>query len=151
MTKILELQLQHQSFQWTFRVDFPEDWLVWSPCCPRDFKESSPTPQCKGINSLVFCLLYGPAHTTVCDHLEGHTLTIWTYVSRVMSLLFNTLSRFVIAFLPRSNHLLISWLQSLSAGVSLHGVFSRCFKIFRNNLFYVYYLTYFCLFDAIPW
>ena len=35
-------------------------------------------------------------------------LTIWTFVSRVMSLLFNTLSRFVIAFLPRSNHLLIS-------------------------------------------
>ena len=42
-------------------------------------------------------------------------LTIWTFVSRVMSLLFNTLSRFVIAFLPRSNHLLISWLQSPSA------------------------------------
>ena len=41
-------------------------------------------------------------------------LTIWTFVSRVMSLLFNTLSRFVIAFLPRSNRLLISWLQSPS-------------------------------------
>ena len=40
-------------------------------------------------------------------------LTIQTFVSKVMSLLFNTLSRFVIAFLPRSN--LISWLQSLSA------------------------------------
>ena len=38
-------------------------------------------------------------------------LTIWTFVGRVMSLLFNTLSRFVIAFLPRSKHLLISWLQ----------------------------------------
>ena len=42
-------------------------------------------------------------------------LTIWTFVSRVMSLLFNTLSRFVIAFLPRSKRLLISWLQSPSA------------------------------------
>ena len=41
-------------------------------------------------------------------------LTIRTFVGRVMSLLFNTLSRFVIAFLPRSNHLLISWLQSPS-------------------------------------
>ena len=41
-------------------------------------------------------------------------LTIRTFVSSVMSLLFNTLSRFVIAFLPRSNHLLISWLQSPS-------------------------------------
>ena len=42
-------------------------------------------------------------------------LTIWTFVSKVMSLLFNTLSTFVTAFLPRSKHLLISWLQSPSA------------------------------------
>ena len=42
-------------------------------------------------------------------------LTIWTFVGRVMSLLFNTLSRFFIAFLPRSKRLLISWLQSPSA------------------------------------
>ena len=42
-------------------------------------------------------------------------LTIWTFIGKVMSLLFNTLSRFVIAFLPRSKHLLISWLQSPSA------------------------------------
>ena len=42
-------------------------------------------------------------------------LTIWTFVSKVMSPLFNTLSRFVTAFLPRSKHLLISWLQSPSA------------------------------------
>ena len=41
-------------------------------------------------------------------------LTIWTFVSKVMSLLFKTLSRFVIAILPRSKHLLISWLQSQS-------------------------------------
>ena len=42
-------------------------------------------------------------------------LTIQMFVSKVMSLLFNTLSRFVIAFLPRSKGLLISWLQSPSA------------------------------------
>ena len=42
-------------------------------------------------------------------------LTIWTFVGKVMSLLFNTLSRFVIAFLPRNKHLLISWLQWPSA------------------------------------
>ena len=41
-------------------------------------------------------------------------LTIWTFVGKVMSLLFNMLSRFVIAFLPRSKHVLISWLQSHS-------------------------------------
>ena len=43
------------------------------------------------------------------------TLTKWTFVGKVMSLLFNTLSRFLIAFLPRSKRLLISWLQSPSA------------------------------------
>ena len=42
-------------------------------------------------------------------------LTRWTFVGKVMSLLFNMLSRLVIAFLPRNKHLLISWLQSLSA------------------------------------
>ena len=42
------------------------------------------------------------------------TLTIWTFICKVMSLTFNMLSSFVIAFLPRSKHLLISWLQSLS-------------------------------------
>ena len=41
-------------------------------------------------------------------------LTIQTFVGKMMSLLFNMLSRFVIAFLPRSKHLLISRLQSLS-------------------------------------
>ena len=45
-------------------------------------------------------------------------LTIWTFVGRAMSLLFNTLLRFVIAFLPRSSHLLISWLQSWSSVIS---------------------------------
>ena len=44
-------------------------------------------------------------------------LTRWTFVGKVMSLLFNILSRLVIAFLPRSKHLLISWLQSPSAVV----------------------------------
>ena len=39
------------SFQWIFRVDFLWDWLVWSPSCPRDSQESSPTPQFKSINS----------------------------------------------------------------------------------------------------
>ena len=42
-------------------------------------------------------------------------LAIWGFVGKVISLLFNMLSRFVIAFLPRSKHLLISWLQSPSA------------------------------------
>ena len=49
VAKVLELQLQ--SFQWIFRTDFLEDWLVWSPCSPSDSQESSPTPQLKSIYS----------------------------------------------------------------------------------------------------
>ena len=44
-------------------------------------------------------------------------LTRWAFVGKVMSLLFNMLSKLVIAFLPRSKSLLISWLQSPSAGI----------------------------------
>ena len=47
--------------------------------------------------------------------LKTIALTRWTFVGKLMSLLFNMLSRFVIAFLPRSKHLLISWMQSASA------------------------------------
>ena len=51
------------------------------------------------------------------DYWKNHSFGWfgWTFVSKVMSLLFNMLSRFVIAFLPRSKYLLISWLQSPSA------------------------------------
>ena len=44
-------------------------------------------------------------------------LTRWTFVGKIMSLLFNMLSRLVVTFLPRSKHLLISWLQSPSAAI----------------------------------
>ena len=47
-------------------------------------------------------------------------LTRWTFVGKVMSLLFNMLCRVVITFLPRSKHLLISWLQSPSAVILEH-------------------------------
>ena len=57
MAKVLEFQLQHQSFQWTFRTDFLWDGLVGSPCSPRDSQESSPTPQFKSISSSVFSFL----------------------------------------------------------------------------------------------
>ena len=59
-------------------------------------------------------------------------LTRWTFVGKVMSLLFNMLSRLVITFLPRSKHLLISWLQSPSA-VILEPIYfpSRTIKMFK--------------------
>ena len=60
-------------------------------------------------------LLYGPTFTIVHDHWKTIALTRWTFVGKGMSLHFNMLSRFDITFLLRSKHLLISWLQSLSA------------------------------------
>ena len=79
----------------------------------RDSQESS-LAQLKSINSSVLSLLYGATLTSIHDHWKNHCLTIWTFVCKVISLLFNTLYRFVIVYLPRSKHLLISWLQSLS-------------------------------------
>ena len=112
----LEFQLQHQSFQWIFRVDVLYDWLVWSPCFPRDFQESSPVPQFESVSSSALCFLHCPALTFVHDYWKDYSLDYVdiSLVSKVMSLLFNTLSRFVIAFLPTTNGLLISWLQSPS-------------------------------------
>ena len=63
VAKILEIQLQHQSFQWIFRTDFLQNWLVRSPCSPRDSQESSPAPQSKSINSLALSFLYSPTLT----------------------------------------------------------------------------------------
>ena len=62
---------------------------------------------------LVLSLLYGPTLTSVHDYWKNHiALTRWTFVGKVMSLLFDVLSRLVIIFPLRSKHLLISWLQS---------------------------------------
>ena len=44
VAKVLEFQLQHQSFQWTPRTDLLQDGLIGYPCSPRDSQESSPTP-----------------------------------------------------------------------------------------------------------
>ena len=86
----------------------------WFLCCPRDSQESSPAQQFKSVSSSVLSLLYGPALTIIHDYWKNYSFD-YSNLSKVMSLLFNTLSRFVIAFLPRSKCLLISWLPSLSA------------------------------------
>ena len=73
------------------------------------------TPQFKSISSLVLSLLYGPSLTSIHDYWKKHSFDETTFVDKVMSLLFNMLSRLVVIFLPRSKCLLISWLQSPSA------------------------------------
>ena len=72
VAKVLEFQLQHQSFQWIFRVDFLQDWLVWSPCSPRDSQESSPTPLFKSTNSSALSFLCSPTLTSIHDHWKNH-------------------------------------------------------------------------------
>ena len=60
-------------------------------------------------------LLHSPTLTSIHDHWKNHSLDYTDFVGKVMSLLFNMLSRLAITFLPRSKRLLISWLQSPSA------------------------------------
>ena len=115
VVKILEFQSQHQSFQWIFRADFPQDGLVGSPCSPRDSQESSLTPQFKSINSSALSFLYSPALTFMHDYWKNHSFIRWTFVGKVMFLLFDMLSRLVITCLPKSKCLFILWLHSPSA------------------------------------
>ena len=94
-------------------ISFKMDWLdlltvQWT-------LKSSPTPQFKTINSSALSFLYSPNLTSIHDYWKNHSLTRWTFVGKIISLLLNMLSRLVITFLPRSKRLLISWLQSLSA------------------------------------
>ena len=63
LAKVLEIQ--HQSLHWIFRVDFLQDWLIWSPCSPKNSQESHPAPQFKSINSLTLSFLYGLTLTSV--------------------------------------------------------------------------------------
>ena len=68
----------------------------------------------KSISSLALSLLYGRALTSIHDYWENHSFGYMDFHCKMIILLFNMLSRLVIAFLSRSKHLLISWLQSPS-------------------------------------
>ena len=81
----------------------------------RTLKESSPTPRFKSINSLVLSFLCGPTLTSIHDYWKNHSFDYMDLCRQSDVCVFNTLCRFAIAFLPRSKHLLISWLQSPSA------------------------------------
>ena len=94
---------------------FPLGWTGWISLHPKDSQESSPTPQLKSINSLAHSFLYDPALPSILDTGKTTALTRRTFVNKLMSVLFNMLSRSVIALLPRRKSLWISWLQSPSA------------------------------------
>ena len=59
--------------KWTFRTDFFYNWLIRSPCSPRDFQESSPTPQLKSMNFSVLSFIYGLILTFIHDYRKNHS------------------------------------------------------------------------------
>ena len=80
---------------------FPLEWLIWSPCCPRDSQESSSIQESKTSIfkcSAVFMVQLSCPYMTTRKTID---LTRWTFVGKIMSVLFNVPSRFVIALLPR--------------------------------------------------
>ena len=77
-------------------------------------KEFSPTPQFKSINSSALSFLYNPTLTSTHDYWKTQSFD-WMNLCQQSNLLFNVLSRLVVAFLPGGKCLLISWLQSPSA------------------------------------
>ena len=115
MAKVLEFQLEHQSFQWTSRlISFRMDWLhllAVQGTLKSLFQHHSSKASILLCSAFFIVQLSHPYMTT------GKTiaLTRRTFVDRVMFLLFHMLSRLVITFLLRSKHLLIMWLHSPSA------------------------------------
>ena len=115
VAKVLEFQFQHQSFHWTLRTDsFRMDWLdllAVTGTLKSLLQHHSSKASILWCSAFFIVQLSHPYMTT------GKTiaLTRRTFFGKVMSLLFNMLSRLVISFLPRSKHLLISRLQSPSA------------------------------------
>ena len=111
----MEFQLQHQSSnEHPGLISFRMDWLdlltvqgTLKSVLQHHTSKAS-ILQCSAFFTVQLSHPYMTTGKTI-------TLTRWTFVGKVMSLLFNMLSRLVITFLPRSKHLLISWLQSPSA------------------------------------
>ena len=131
VAKVLELQLQCQSFQWVFRTDFLLiDWfdLLSVQGSLRSLLQHYSSKASILQHSAFFIVQLSHPYMTTGKTIA---LTIQTFIYKVMSLLYNTLSRFVIAFLPRSKRLLILWLQS-PATVILEPkkIKSHCFHCF---------------------
>ena len=125
VAKVLEFQLQHQSFQRNIQDWFPlglTDWIsLQSKGLSRVF--SNTTVHKASILQHSAFLMVQLSHLYMTSD-KTIALTIWTFVNKVMSLPFNMLSRFVKAFLPRSKCFLISWLHCPSLGLEWKLTFS---------------------------
>jgi len=132
MAKVLEFQLQHQSFQWIFKlISFRMDWLDLLAV------QGTLKSLLQHHSSKASILWHSAFFTAQLSHPYMTTrktiaLTRQTFDGKVMSLLFNMLSMLVIAFLPRSKHLLISWLLSPPAVIleTPQNKVSHCFHYF---------------------
>ena len=132
VAKVLELQLQHQSFQkYPGLIYFRTDWLA--PLAVQGTLKSllqhhSSKASILQCSAFFIVQLSHPYMTTG----KTKALTRWTIVGKIMDLLFNMLSRLVIAFLPRSKRLLISQLQSPYAVIlePPQNKVSHCFHCF---------------------
>ena len=110
------------------------DWLGLL-AVQETLKSLLPAPKFKSINSSMLILPYGPTLTSIPDDWKTHSFHHTDICQWIMSLLFNILSKFVIAFLLRSKHLLISCLQSPSAVILEHKkIVCHCFHCFPNYL-----------------
>ena len=106
------LELQHQSYQWIFRVDsFRIDWfdLLTVQGTLKSLLQHHCSKASVLLCSAFFIVQLSHPYTTTWKTIA---LTRWTFAGKVMSLVSNMLSRLVITFLPRSKCLLISWMQS---------------------------------------
>ena len=114
VVKVLEFQLQHQSFQWhpglsSFRMDWLN--LLAVQGILKSLLQRHSSKALILLCSAFFIVQLSHPYMTIGETIA---LTRWTFVGKVMSLLFYMLSRLVITLLPRSKCLLISWLKSPS-------------------------------------
>ena len=101
------------SSEYSGPISFRMNWLDLPAV--QGTQEAPSIPQFKSINSSARSFLYGSTLTYIHDYWKIHSLDEMDFSGKVISLLSNMLSTFVITFLPRSKCVLISWLQSPSA------------------------------------
>ena len=121
------------SNQYSGLISFRIDWL--DLLADQDTQESSPIPRFKSVlqHSTFFIVKLSHPYMTTGKTIA---LTRWTFVRKVMSLGFIMLSRLVIAFLPRGNHLFLSWLQAPSIVI----LESKNIKSLTVSIFFSIYL-----------
>ena len=137
VAKVLEFQLQHQSLLRTAYSGLISFWMDWLDLLAVQGTLKSLFQHHSSKASVLWCSTFFTVQLSDPYKTTGKTiaLTRQTFVGKVMSLLFNKLSRLVITFLPRSKCLLISWLQSPSAVIlepphPLQNKVSHCFHCF---------------------